>query len=80
MYVCMYVRTYYVRMSVRMSVCLYVCVSVCMCMYVCMFDFGATARSGSGLLIHKVSRSHNDAPQSVELLWMSDQFVVEAST
>ena len=76
----MYVHTYYVRMSVRMCVCTYVCVSVCMCVYVCMFDFGAKARSASGLLIHKVSRSHNDAPQSVELLWTSDHFVVEAST
>jgi len=34
---------------------------------------------GQCLLIHEVSRSHthNDAPQSVRLLWTSDQLVVE---
>jgi len=32
-----------------------------------------------GLLIHEVSRSHNDAPQSVGLLWTSDQPVAETS-
>ena len=33
-----------------------------------------------GLLIHEVPRSHNDTPQSVGLLWTSDQFVAETST
>jgi hypothetical protein len=33
-----------------------------------------------GLLIRKVSRSHNDTPQSVELLWTSDQLIAETST
>jgi len=33
-----------------------------------------------GLLIREVSRSHNDAPQSVGLLWTSDQPVAETST
>jgi len=32
-----------------------------------------------GLLIFEVSRSHNDAPQSVGLLWTSDQLVTETS-
>ena len=32
-----------------------------------------------GLLIHEVSRAHNDAPQSGRLFWMSDQLVAEAS-
>jgi len=37
---------------------------------------------GQGLLVNEVSRSHtqNDAPQSVGLLWTSDQVVVDAST
>jgi hypothetical protein len=35
---------------------------------------------GQVLLIHEVSRSHNDAPQSVGLLWTSDQLVAETST
>jgi len=35
---------------------------------------------GQGLLIHEVSRSHNDAPQSVELLWTSEQLVTETYT
>ena len=33
-----------------------------------------------GLFIHEVSRSHNDAPQSVGLPWTSDQLVAETST
>jgi len=33
-----------------------------------------------GLLIHKVSRSHSDTPQSVGLLWTSDRLVSETST
>jgi hypothetical protein len=35
---------------------------------------------GQGLLIHKVPGSHTDAPQSVGLLWMSDQLVAVTST
>jgi hypothetical protein len=35
--------------------------------------------AGHGLLILEVSRSH-DAPQSVGLLWTSDQLVAETST
>jgi hypothetical protein len=35
---------------------------------------------GHGLLILEVSRSHNDAPQSVGLLWTSDQLVAETYT
>ena len=35
---------------------------------------------GHGLLIHEVPISHNDAPQSVGLLWTSDQTVAETST
>jgi hypothetical protein len=31
-------------------------------------------------LIHEVSRSHNDAPQSVGLLWTSAELVAETST
>jgi len=46
-----------------------------------MFVFGATAPSGPG---PPVSRgfyiTHNDAPQSVGLLWTSDQLVAETST
>jgi hypothetical protein len=30
--------------------------------------------------VHEVSWSHNEAPQSVELLWTSDQLVAETST
>jgi hypothetical protein len=35
---------------------------------------------GHGLLILEVSRFQNDAPQSVGLLWTSDQLVTETST
>ena len=35
---------------------------------------------GQGLLIHEVPRSHSDTPQSVGLLWTSDQLVAETST
>jgi hypothetical protein len=34
---------------------------------------------GHSLLIHDVSRSHTDTPQSVGLLWTSDQPVEETS-
>ena len=33
-----------------------------------------------GMLIHEVYRSHNDAPQSVGILWTNDQPVAETST
>ena len=36
--------------------------------------------AGHGLLILEVSRSHNDAPQSVGLLRTSDQLVAETAT
>jgi len=37
--------------------------------------------AGHGLLILEVSRSHSyDAPQSVGLLWTSDQLVAETFT
>jgi hypothetical protein len=36
---------------------------------------------GYGLLIHDVFEiTHNDAPQSVGLLWTSDQLVAKTST
>ena len=35
---------------------------------------------GQNLLIIKDSRSHSDIPQSVGLLWTSDQLVAETST
>jgi hypothetical protein len=35
---------------------------------------------GHGLLMQEVSRSHNDVPQSVGLLWTSDQSVAQTST
>jgi hypothetical protein len=35
---------------------------------------------GHGLFIHEVSRSHNDASQSVWHLWTNDQLVAETST
>jgi len=41
---------------------------------------GPQAPVGQGLLIHEVSRSHNDVPHSVGLLWTSDQSVAETST
>ena len=46
------------------------------------FFFAVALRpnAGHGLLILDVSRSHNDAPQSVGLLWTSDQLVAETST
>ena len=35
---------------------------------------------GHGLLIVEASRSHSDAPNSVGLLWTSDQPIAETST
>ena len=53
------------------------------CHSFCLFLFGAIAPPppvGHGILIHEVSRSHNDAVQSVGLLWTSDQLVAETSS
>jgi len=46
------------------------------------FFFAVALRpnAGHGLLILGVSRSHNDAPQAVGLLWTSNQLVAETST
>jgi len=46
------------------------------------FFFAVALRpnAGHGLLILEVPRSHNDAPQSVGLLWTSDQLAAETST
>jgi len=42
--------------------------------------FKPTIPVGQGLLINEDSWSHSDTPQSVGLLWTSDQLVAEAST
>ena len=48
--------------------------------FVCLF-LARWPPVGQGLLIHKVSRSHDDdIPQSVGLLWMNDQLIAEPST
>ena len=45
------------------------------------FVFGATAHSGTGLPHSRgFYITHNDTPQSVGLLWTSDQLVAETST
>jgi len=42
--------------------------------------YGSTVRVGQGLLIVEVSRSHSVTPQSIGLLWTSDQPVAGTST
>jgi len=49
------------------------------CLFVCLL-LARQPPVGHGLLIHEVSRSHNDASQPVGLLWMSDQPVAETTT
>ena len=45
------------------------------------YSFGATAPSGPGLPHSRsFSITHNDLPQTVGLLWTSDQLVAETST
>jgi len=45
------------------------------------FSVALRPNAGQGLLILEVSRiKHNDAPQSVGLLWTSDQLVAETFT
>ena len=47
----------------------------------CLFGFGATAPSGPWPPLSRgFYITHNDAPQSVGLLWTSDRFVAETST
>jgi hypothetical protein len=44
------------------------------------FFSGTAAQRGHGLIVHEVFViTHNDAPQSVRLLWTSDQLVAETS-
>jgi len=46
-----------------------------------LFVFGVTAPSGTGPPHSQVFYiTYNDAPQSVELLWTSDQLATETST
>ena len=47
----------------------------------CLFVYGATAPSGPGSPLSRgFLITHNDAPQSVGLLWASDKLVAETST
>jgi len=75
----------------RARACVCVCVCVCVAVrarargarvyiYIHFFIWHNSPPVGHGLLIHEVSRSHNDPPHSVGLLWTSDQFVAETST
>jgi hypothetical protein len=43
------------------------------------FPVALRPNAGHGLLVLEVSRSHNDAPQTVGLLWTSDHFDEETS-
>jgi hypothetical protein len=56
----------------------YIVVLVVVCLFVCFWHDPPPVRQG--LVIHKVSRSPNDAPRSGGLLWTSDQPVAETST
>jgi hypothetical protein len=49
--------------------------------FVDFFSVALRLNAGHGLLIHEVFQiTHNDAPQSLGLLWTSDQLVAETST
>ena len=50
-------------------------------LFVCLFVFGATAPNGPGPPHYRGFQiTHDDVPQSVGLLWTSDQLVAETST
>jgi len=52
-----------------------------MLVFIVLFCFGATAPSGPGLPHSRgFYITNNDTPQSVGLLWMSNQLVAETST
>jgi hypothetical protein len=53
---------------------------VCFVMFHCIFFPMAQQPQVAQDLIIEASRSHSDAPQSVGLLWTSDQPAVETST
>jgi hypothetical protein len=59
-------------------------VLVCKILYVLrtyyLLSLAVQPNAGYDLLVHEVSWSHNDAPQSLGLLWMSDKLVAETST
>jgi hypothetical protein len=51
-----------------------------LCVCVCIF-LALRRNAGHDLLIHEVFKiTHNDTPQSVGLLWTSEQLVAETST
>ena len=58
----------------------FVCVYIYIYIYIYFFFVALQPNAGHGRLILEVSGSHNDAPQSVGFLWMSDQPVAETST
>jgi hypothetical protein len=49
-------------------------------MLICLFVFGTTASRWARASFMRFSRSHNNAPQLVGLLWTSDQLIAETST
>jgi len=54
--------------------------ALCRRMFRLFFFEALWPNAGYSLLINEVYRSHNDTPQSVGLLWTSDQLVAETST
>ena len=54
------------------------------CIHTFFFFFGTTAHMPQGVIASPLTKfldhTHNDAPQSVELLWTRDQLVAETST
>ena len=59
-------------------------ISACVChfvfSFVCFWARQPPPPVGQGVLIHEICRSHSDTPQSLGLLWASDQLVAETST
>jgi hypothetical protein len=50
------------------------------CIHSFLLSLALQPSAGYGLLLHEVSWSHNDAPQSVGLLWTINQLVAESCT
>jgi hypothetical protein len=65
----------------KQSECLSRDMNIIFTLFILLFSLALQPSAGYGLLVHEVFViTHNDVPQSVGLVWTSDQLVAETST
>jgi len=78
--ICLYSLVYMNVTHSTQFTCLTGCITPSLSLQAFFFSVALRPNAGHGLLILEVSRSHNDVPHSIGLLWTSDQLVAETST